>query len=481
MPVPRRSGAVGGDARQNLWHCFGCGLGGGVIDWVMKAEGVSFRHAVALLKERLPSFATIAVSAALDGSSTPSTPVKRATVRKLDSPVTLEADDQALLDQVIDYYHATLKQSPDALSYLAERGIDSPEAIECFKLGYADRTLGLRLPAKNRKAGAELRSRLVKVGIYRDSGHEHFNGSLIVPIFDENGQVVEVYGRKRRDDLRPGTPKHLYLPGPHRGVWNEAALQASSEIILCEALIDALTFWVAGFRNVTASYGVQGFTEDHLTAFQQHGIKRVLIAYDRDTAGDRAALALAARLRAVGMDCYRIRFPHGLDANDYARQSASPSESLGALIRSAEWLGTGNAVAITPATAGTQAGDGGNITASPTETVPLAGSVIPPAPIPMPTVTADGEDLHLALGDRHYRVRGLAADAPVGVIKLNLLARRGEGFHADSLDLYSARQRNSFAEAASVELNVSAEVLRRDLGRLLLAPWKPCRMNGGRP
>ena len=66
-------------------------------------------------------------------------------------------------------------------------------------------------------------------------------------------------------------------------------------------------------------------------------------------------------------------------------------------------------------------------------------------------------------------MRGLAADAPVGVIKLNLLARRGDGFHADSLDLYSARQRGSFAEAASVELNVSAEVLRRDLGRLLLA------------
>ena len=149
-----------------------------------------------------------------------------------------------------------MQQSPDALSYLAERGIDSPEAIEAFKLGYADRTLGLRLPEKNRKAGAELRSRLVKVGIYRESGHEHFNGSLIMPVFDERSHVVEVYGRKRRDDLRPGTPKHLYLPGPHRGVWNEAALQASSEIILCEALIDALTFWVAGFRNVTASYGV---------------------------------------------------------------------------------------------------------------------------------------------------------------------------------------------------------------------------------
>ena len=56
-----------------------------------------------------------------------------------------DADDQVLLHQVIDYYHATLKHSPDALAYLTERGIGSPEAIECFKLGYADRTLGLRL------------------------------------------------------------------------------------------------------------------------------------------------------------------------------------------------------------------------------------------------------------------------------------------------------------------------------------------------
>ncbi|MFZ1326354.1 MAG: CHC2 zinc finger domain-containing protein [Candidatus Contendobacter sp.] len=132
---------------KNLWHCFGCGLGGGVIDWVMKSEGVSFRHAVALLKEGLPGLTAIVGSAGLDPSassllSAPAIPVQRATVRKLDSPVRLDADDQALLDQVIDYYHATLQQSPDALAYLAERGIDSPEAVETFKLGYADRTLG---------------------------------------------------------------------------------------------------------------------------------------------------------------------------------------------------------------------------------------------------------------------------------------------------------------------------------------------------
>ena len=51
-----------------------------------------------------------------------------------------------------------------------------------------------------------------KIGLIRDSGHEHFNGSLVVPVFDEAGTVVEVYGRKLLDNLRAGTPKHLYLP-----------------------------------------------------------------------------------------------------------------------------------------------------------------------------------------------------------------------------------------------------------------------------
>ena len=68
-------------------------------------------------------------------------------------------------------------------------------------------------------------------------------------------------------------------------MWNEAALLDHREIILCEALIDALTFWCAGFRNVTAAYGVEGFTDDHLAAFKRHGTQRVLIAYDRDDAG----------------------------------------------------------------------------------------------------------------------------------------------------------------------------------------------------
>ncbi|WP_419615634.1 hypothetical protein, partial [Thiolapillus sp.] len=61
---------------------------------------------------------------------------------------------------MIDYYHETLKQSPDALEYLNSRGLGDAELIDCFKLGYANRTLGYRLPVRNRKAGAEVRGQL---------------------------------------------------------------------------------------------------------------------------------------------------------------------------------------------------------------------------------------------------------------------------------------------------------------------------------
>lgn len=172
---------------KNLFNCFGCGAAGGPIDWVMKRQGVSFRHAVELLRDDMVG------DAALDAPA--SSPV-RWTVRRLAPPVSLDADDRALLVQVVDYYHETLKGSAEALGYLKARGLDHPELIERFRLGYADRTLGLRLPDKTRKAGADIRARLERVGLYRASGHEHFTGSVVVPVLGEGGVVTEVYGRK---------------------------------------------------------------------------------------------------------------------------------------------------------------------------------------------------------------------------------------------------------------------------------------------
>jgi DNA primase len=103
---------------KNLWHCFGCQQGGSVIDWVMKTEGVSFRHAVELLRDDNASPATAAGMLPAGPHSQVTRAglgVKRSRVQKLETLLDQEADDRELLLQVISYYHETLKESPEAL------------------------------------------------------------------------------------------------------------------------------------------------------------------------------------------------------------------------------------------------------------------------------------------------------------------------------------------------------------------------------
>jgi DNA primase catalytic core len=441
---------------KNLWHCFSCQFGGGPVDWMMKSKGVSFRHAVELLRN----------------GGEMSAPRSRGS-RLLAAPVELDAGDQALMDQAITYYQERLKQSPEALRYLAHRGLDDAELIERHRIGFADRTLGLRLPEKTRKAGHEIRSRLQKLGLLRESGHEHFNGSIVIPVISPSGEITEVYGRKINDNLREGTPLHLYLPGPHRGVWNEAALASTKEIILCESLIDALTFWRAGFRNVTASYGIEGFTADHLAAFKRHGTERILIAYDRDEPGERAALTLAEKLIAAGLECYRIQFPKGMDANEYALKLQPAEKSLGLVIRKALWLGKGPAPVKSP---GQQVEE--MAPASATDIPPLAAST--PAPIvtdavnfaAAPAVPSDAhpltDEVVVSYGERRYRVRGLSKNLSAETLKINLHIGCGDAYYVDTFDLYSARSRHLYLVNAAKDLAVREEIIKTDLGRLLL-------------
>jgi DNA primase len=501
---------------KNLWHCFGCQIGGGVVDWVMKIKGVSFRHAVELLKDE-----TALTSLAAGGSH----PIRQSTVRTLPPPVALDADDRSLLLQVVSYYQQSLKDSPEALAYLQSRGLNHPELLDHFKLGFANRTLGLRLPQKNRVEGAQLRSRLERLGVYRESGHEHFNGSVVIPVLDEHGQVKEMYGRKITPKLRKGTALHMYLPknpSRGRGVFNVAALAASKEIIVCEAIIDALTFWCAGFRNVTTAYGVEGFTDELLAALKSHGVRRILIAYDRDTAGDSAADKLAPQLMREGFECYRVMFPKGMDANEYALKVQPAAKSLGLLIRQAQWLGKGEkparesvsvSAALEPvqapteqdlqaksassrritcassyqnnseavekeapislaaepvgASAPTVLAAGAASTAVDIDTLPVQRDTVPEL---VADVSAAEVLLHFGEGAkaRRWRVRGLAKNLAYEVLKVNVLAGCGEAFHVDTFDLYAARARAQFITQAAGEVSVSEDVLKADLGRVLL-------------
>jgi hypothetical protein len=467
---------------KNLWHCLGaCQRGGSVIDWVMQAEGLSFRHAVEVLRTD-----AVAVAAA-----SPPGRVKRSTVTRLSAPIARDAADHEVLQQVVAYYHATLTASPEALGYLERRGLRSAELIEHFQLGFANRTLGYRLPARNRQTGAALRGRLEQLGLLRASGHEHFNGALVVPITDEAGQVVELYGRRLTDPARPGVPRHLYLPGPLRGVFNVAGLAGAAELILCEALLDALTFWAAGYREVTASYGVEGFTAEHRTTVQRLGIERLLIAYDADEAGDRAAEALAQELAPHGIACVRLVFPRGLDANAYALTVASPAEAFGTLLRTAVPIGPSptpnrprasvsspvNAPDVTPASPSPSSPPADRASMEPSLSFAAERSKVVdaeevlPSPEALPTAAPPGpgaDDLGVTLGDREYRVRGLGRNLSYDSLKVTLRVARGERLYLDTLDLYAARQRTGFVKQAAEELELAPEVLKGDLATLLL-------------
>jgi DNA primase catalytic core len=515
------------DPAENVWHCKGaCGEGGDVILWVQRAEGVSFKHALELLKkDYAPSSGPV---------------VKVSTVPKLPCPVTLGAEDRAAMLEVVRFYHRTLHDTPEAMRYLEKRGLYLAEMVERFKLGFSDRMLGPALPDRNRRAGAELRGQLERLGVFRKSGHEHLRGSLVIPVMNLDGDVVQLYGRKINDNLREGTEYHLYLPGPMRGVWNEEALVASKEIILCESLIDALTFWAAGYRNVTASYGVNGFTKDHRAAFERHGTKRVYIAYDADEAGNKAAEKLAAELIEGGLECFRVEFPKGMDANEYALMVKPAAKSFGVLLNRASWLGKGQkpasrvavpvmlapAVATAPEIVATAKKEQAakekmieektaeqtaiaepeppvvieaaaieaeilaeieaaseaspveetpqpepSITASPTNNpehvLPLAAVLEPVAP---PPFEVRGEDVFLRYDDREYRVRGLAKNTSPLLLKINLrvlgVNKHGDmALHVDTLEMSSARQRMAFAKQAAEELHVKEETIRQDLNK----------------
>jgi DNA primase len=479
----------------NTWRCTaGCQAAGGrVLDWVMRAEGVSRRLAIELLRSEL---GTLEAFSAQKRGRQKGRVAEKTTTPKLGGFETTAAD-QVLLRSVFDYYHATLKESPEALAYLEKRGLKSAEMIERFRLGFANRTLAYRLPQKNRKDGAEVRGWLQKLGVLRESGHEHLNGSLVVPVLDAEGRIVDAYGRKITPGLRPGTPLHSWLGESRQGVWNAEALTASRSVVLCASLIDALSFWCAGFRNVTAIAGLDGPLDEHAAAFVKAGVAQVMLAFRRSPEGDRAAEKVAARLGEAGLECFRVVFPKGMDANDFLLKSPGGFE---ALLRQAEWLGKGKAKtaaveppvpiavptptfdnadealgeapfaqAAGPATSQVAKADDDDTLPS-NEPSAAAPSVTPtPTPLASPRSATSTDEVALTLGDRQWRIRGLAKNAGLEALKVNLLvSREGAGFHVDTLELYSARQRTQYATLAAHELCVEEQVIKRDLGSVLL-------------
>ena len=445
----------------NVWNCRGaCDAGGSVVDFVMRSEGIAFRHAM----EWLLGYEK--------GEVTPSktAPVKTSTARKLASPFDPGSNEQALLNRYAAFCHEVFKRTPAAQGYLEKRGLQSAEMVEKFQIGFVDRSLGLRLPTSQRVEGKHLRDQLQQLGVLRETGHEHLVGCITFPIVDGHGNVQQIYGR-RIGNLTTDQPRHFYLPGEQRGVWNEAALKGSGGlVILCEAIIDALTFWCAGFHNVTSAAGVNGFSDEHLEAFRRHGVEHVLIAFDGDEAGDTGARRVAERLSGAGIGAHRVQFPKGMDANEYARKIRPVSRALRMALAGANHL-AGPEIDLTlrielPVTTETAAP-----LATPAMTSEVGETSSPTATAPVVENLAEhvvvGDEVTLPIGDRQWRVRGLLKNNSADVLRVNVMVTLGAKFHVDNLDLYSSRGRKAFVVDAGDQLRVGGEALTADVGTVL--------------
>jgi hypothetical protein len=164
----------------------------------------------------------------------------------------------------------------------------------------------------------------------------------------------------------------------------------------------------------------------------------VLIAFDRDDAGERGSAKVAERLMAEGFDCYRIEFPKGLDANAYALKLTPPSRSLGLMIRKAAWLGKGDAPAapttttaagdVPPSFAAAKENDGAPLIETESEIAdappasslvadfdPLPASVLPAMVTAEPEAQIGERDITISFAQRRYRVRGFDRNLAVDV------------------------------------------------------------------
>lgn len=363
----------------------------------------------------------------------------------------LEASDGELLAAVVAHYVGALARNDDGQAWLAGHGVEEATAAR-FSVGFSDRTLGLVLPEGNRRTGALLRSRLQDLGVLRSSGHELFRGCVVIPVHDVDGVVVQLVGYRiaRARDER-GSPAVLSLP-QLAAIWNPVALGAA-EVLVAGSLLDGVVWWQAGFDHTIAAAGA-----DPTDALVEGGATRVLLAHPRPD-GDGVAAEMAERLATTGVGCFRVVLPRGVDAAGVVVDGSSPTEALGSLVRAATWMGSGPVP----------------IPSAPIEEPPAPkaeASPLPPVP-GQPAVEVVGAELRMVIGDRAWRVRGLERVGGSDALRVNVGVTRddptvGEVFHLDTLDLYTARARAAFVHAAAQELRIGPEVVRRDLGRLLV-------------
>lgn len=292
------------DERESF-HCFGCGTGGDLFEFLKKIEGISFPEAIERLAER----------AGVEVDQLPQTDPKRQSRKKR----SLE-----LLRHTAWYYHCLLKNLPEdheVWIYLKERQIPR-QTVEEFFLGYSpSKDSGLKKYLLDK--GFKI-SELEGFQIFKGS-REFFRGRLIFPIFRADKKVVGFGGRKLND--RDHGPK--YLNSPESDVFKKGdlvygldrakgAIRQEGEVILAEGYFDVLSLHAHGFTYAVAPLGTA------LTQHQARTLHRlaenIVLAFDGDDAGQKAALRALDVLLSQGNLPRALRLESGEDPDSFLRR-----------------------------------------------------------------------------------------------------------------------------------------------------------------
>ena len=291
---------------KQMYYCFGCGAGGNVFNFVMEYENYTFGEALQHLADRA-------------GVQLPKIEYSREARQK--------AEERAALLEINKlaaryfYYQLRRESGKTAYAYLTGRGL-SEETIKKFGLGYSDKfsdDLYKFLKSKNYSDTLLRDSGLFNVD-ERHGMYDKFWNRVIFPIMDVNNRVIGFGGRVMGD----GKPKYLNSPetkifDKSRNLYglNVARTTRKNYLILCEGYMDVISMHQAGFTNAVASLGT-ALTSGHASLLKRY-TQEVLLLYDSDDAGVRAALRAIPILREAGVTSRVVNLRPHKDPDEFIK------------------------------------------------------------------------------------------------------------------------------------------------------------------
>ena len=289
------------------FHCFGCGAGGDAISFVMRSENLEYVPAVEFLAKR------VGITISYTGGDN-SQSVKRKRVLDMN----LEA---------AKYFRSCLfdeNLGGVGMRYFASERKLSPVIIKRFGLGYALDSFGAltnHLRSRGFTEEEMIEGFLCGKSQKTNRAYDYFRNRVIFPIIDTSGNVV-AFGGRVMDDSKPKYLNSSDTPAFKKSrnlfALNFARHHCAEQMILCEGYMDVIALHSAGFENAVATLGT-ALTSDQARMMAKY-TKQVLIAYDSDEAGQRAATRAVSMLSDVGLDVRILKMNGAKDPDEYIKK-----------------------------------------------------------------------------------------------------------------------------------------------------------------